>query len=285
MQPYVVKDGDFLLQLAFQMGFDADTVWNDPSNDDLRSIRADPNILLAGDLLHVPDPPDPSSQATNLTPGSTNNFVAADPPTFALTHTFVGDDTTSYASQAYTVQELAQLTGLQTDENGTATFQAPVTLQTATIVFTDSGESFTLAMGGMDPINTISGIFKRLQNLGYIDDDVAYDADDPLNNLGVMSLALQALKPSSDSPPYVPPPPDPSPASTPVPSSPGSTPPPSAPPSSTPPSGDDSGSNPGGSWCCWNHVPDDGKADTSGLAADGTLDDETTALLRSAYGC
>jgi hypothetical protein len=167
-----------------------------------------------------------------------------------------------------------------------------VTLQTVTIAFADSGESLTLTLGGMDPINTISGIFKRLQNLGYIDDDVQYDACDPLNNLGVMSLGLQALKPAPDSPPYVPPPPDAPPASSPAPSSPGSTPgnagstpPPSGPVSGAPPSGDDSGSDLAGSSCCWNHVPADGKSDTSGLAADGTLDDETTALLKTAYGC
>jgi hypothetical protein len=293
MQPYVIKDGDFLLQLAFQMGFDADTVWNDPSNADLQGLRSDPNILLPGDVLQVPDPPDPNTQAppATLTPGSTNNFVAADPPTVSLTHTFTGDDTTSYASMAYTVQELPQLTGLQTDENGTVTFQAPVTLQTTTIVFTESGDTWTLALGGMDPINTISGMFKRLQNLGYFDDDVQYDADNPLNNIGVIRPALLALKPPPDAPPAMADtlPPDSSPPSAP-PSVPGSTPPPSQPaPASGPPSsgaaaGDGSAPDAGSGWCCWDHEPD-GSPDPSGLAGDGTLDDETTALLKAAYGC
>jgi hypothetical protein len=36
MVPYVVRPGDYLLKLAHRHGFDVDTVWNDPGNDDLR---------------------------------------------------------------------------------------------------------------------------------------------------------------------------------------------------------------------------------------------------------
>ena len=49
-----------------------------------------------------------------------------------------------------------------------ATFQAPVTLSVATLTFTDSNETWTLRIGSLDPINTLSGIFQRLQHLGYI---------------------------------------------------------------------------------------------------------------------
>lgn len=166
MNPYVVKQGDFLLQLAYEFGFDADGVWNDPSNDEIRKARSEPNILFPGDLLHIPQANKPPVHS--LETGQTNSFVAPAAPTVTITQKFVDPDKDSYVSKAFTVQELDQLTGLSTDEDGTATFPAPLTLDVATIVFTESGETWKLLIGHMDPIETRSGIFKRLQNLGYI---------------------------------------------------------------------------------------------------------------------
>jgi hypothetical protein len=249
MQPYVVRQGEFLLQLAYKFGFDADSVWQDPQNASLVALRSDPNTLFPGDVLYVPTPP-PTAGAS-LKTGSTNNFVS-DAPTMTLTQQFAGPDPSMYASRAYTVQELTQLTGLTTDANGVATFSAPVTLTTATIVFGDTGETWTLGVGQMDPINTLTGIFKRLQNLGYIARDTLFDTNDPLSNLVVLRTGLVAFKaaqagadalPASSSPPSAPP------ASTP----PASTPPPSAPtappssgkgPASTPPYSAPPGSGP-----------------------------------------
>jgi hypothetical protein len=51
MQPYVVRENDFLLKIAFEFGFDADSVWNAPNNDDLRRLRPNPNQLFPGDVL------------------------------------------------------------------------------------------------------------------------------------------------------------------------------------------------------------------------------------------
>jgi hypothetical protein len=254
VRPWVIKQGDFLLQLANKFGFDADTVWQDPSNAQLRAIRPNPNILAPGDVLSIPDLPTQPPPMKSLAPGSTTTFVAPDPPIMTLTHKFVGIDPTTYASKAYTVQELDQLTGLESDANGVVTFQAPVTLSTATIVFTDTGESWALRLGAMDPMNTMSGIFMRLQGLGYITGDVSYDSDVPTNNLDVMRAALRALKAAQTSSGD-----GLAPASAPA----------SAPaPDSAPPSG-----------------PPSSPGDDAGLADDGSLDTDTEELLQNAYGC
>jgi hypothetical protein len=258
VQPYVIKRQDFLLRLAARFGFDADRVWQDPSNDDLRALRSDPNILLPGDLLYIPDPPLQPPPMTSLTLGSTNTFVASDPPTMTLTHKFLGDDPTTYASKAYTVQELDQLTGLTSNGDGVVTFEVPVTLDTATVVFTDTGESWPLSIGDLDPINSLSGIFQRLQHLGYIDAEIEYDASDWSSNLSVMRSALLLLAADNGE------------------AAPASSPPPSAPASSDPESAPESApaSSSGGSTGL-----------TGGLADDGTLDAETSSLLLNAYGC
>jgi hypothetical protein len=252
LQPYVIRQGDYLLSLAYQFGFDADTVWNDPQNAQLRQdghLSQDPNILNPTDTLYIPDQNVPPVMQS-LTTGATNTFVA-NIPTATLTQQFVGSDTTTYASKAYTIQELAELTGLTTDENGIATFQAPVTLDTATIEFTDTGKSWVLHIGHLDPISTLSGIFQRLQHLNYVAGSATLDP----NNLDLLRAGLEALKASQAS---------------------GSDATPDSTPASGPPSSPDSApaSNPNGA-----------NSGNSGLADDGTLDAATTALLLKVHGC
>ncbi len=202
VQPYVIKEGDFLVQLAHKFGFDADAVWNDPANADLKSLRPDPNILWPSDVLYIPEPSAPKLFA--LDTGSTNTFTSS-APTVTLTQRFVGADATTYAGKAFTVKELDQLTGLTTDGQGTATFPVPVTLDTVTITFTDSGETWVLGLGNLNPINTLSGVFQRLQNCGYITEDISYDPDTPTNNVGAIRMGLRALEASqpnaADTPP------------------------------------------------------------------------------------
>lgn len=164
MQPYVIKQGDYLALLAHRFGFDADTVWNDAANDALRQARPDPNILFPTDILYIPDQVDQEPVMLSLNMGTTNNFVApvsqvsvklrfVDPP---------------FASQGFTIQELPELTGLTTGADGSVTFPIPVTLETFTIAFTGSGATFDFKAGHLDPIGTLSGVLQRLQNLGYI---------------------------------------------------------------------------------------------------------------------
>src|SRR5580692_10180723 len=141
LEPYVIRRGDYLLSVAHKFGFDADTVWSDPANAKLRQLRPNQNLLYAGDILYIPNPKAPVMKTLEV--GATNTFTS-DPPTVTLTHQFVGVDETTYASKAYAVGELDFLTGLQTDGNGVATFPVPVTLDQATVTFTETGESYVL---------------------------------------------------------------------------------------------------------------------------------------------
>lgn len=295
MQPYIIRQGDHLSSVAYRCGFDADAVWNDPKNAQLRQVRPDPNILDPGDVLYIPDQDAPPVMKS-LTTGSTNAFVS-DAPTVTLTQQFIGPDATTYASRAYTIQELDQLTGLATDENGFARFPVPVTLATATLVFTDTGELWALRIGEMDPINTPLGIFKRLQNLGYLGLDVQFDSSSLANNLDVLRMGLRSLKASQTSNG------DDAPGS--ASSGPLSNPAPesdstrvgsyldAAPESDRGPASGTSGSPSSGS--TREGDPEPGSAppssansasvDDSGLGDDGTLDADTTTLLRKAHGC
>jgi hypothetical protein len=314
MEPYVIGDGDYLALLAYQQDFDADTVWNDPANDDLRARRADPNLLWPTDILHVPDQLNKTPVTHTLAPGSTTTFVST-PPTLPVAVKFTGADPSAYASKAYVVKELEDLTGLTTNGDGLATFEAPITLQAMTVVFTDSGESWRLKIGSMDPIDTLSGIWQRLQNLGYLDGDIELDPDnlDPLR--AALTTLKEIVKPDADDAPASAPPAPPGGggASEPV----GGSPSPSsidadptwdASSDSSPPSSDsgpDSIPGSAASAVAPSSSPDsagpDGSppdpgpgpdgdpatpppADDAGLSDDGTLQDDIKALLLQAHG-
>jgi hypothetical protein len=165
MQPYVIKQGDYLAKLACQFGFDADTVWSDPKNADLRKLRSDPNLLWPTDILYIPDQVNKQPVLKSLTTGTTNTFVS-DTPTVTVNLKFADAE---LASQPYTIPELPQLTGLTTRADGTATIAMPITQRVVTVVFTSDGTAFTCNVGHVDPINTLSGVIQRLQNLGFLD--------------------------------------------------------------------------------------------------------------------
>jgi N-acetylmuramoyl-L-alanine amidase len=255
LQPYIVKQGDHLAKLAYKFGFDADAVWKDPQNEQLRQqgyLSQDPNILNPTDMLYIPGDTPPTMHT--LTVGCTNTFVS-DAPSMTLTLKLVGQDSSRYSSRPYTIQELDQLSGLKTDGDGVLTFKAPVTLNVATVVFSDNGETWVLSIGHLDPIDTLSGVFQRLQNLGFLGGELNLEAV----NLDVLRLGLWALKASQSG-------------------SSNSSAPASAPaPDSAPESDSGADSTP----------PSSGNvaSDNAGLGDDGTLDAATTSLLLKAYGC
>lgn len=273
MQPYVIKQGDYLALLAYKYDFDADAVWNDPSNDELRQLRPNPNILWPTDVLHIPNQAKttPDSDAHNIATGQTNTF-ASDAPKVTVNVRFTDP---RFASQSCTVRELDSISGLTTDANGLVSFAAPVTLDVATLSFDSLGIECACKIGYLDPPNTLSGVFQRLQNLGYIPSEAQFNATD----LEPVRSGLRALKwatggadalaapPSADSPATTD---DNAPSAQDVGDAAADT---SAPPSSQ---SDPSAASQPPLTPTW-------RAD--GLSEDGTLDDATARLLLDTHGC
>jgi hypothetical protein len=280
VQPYVIKQGDYLALIAYRRGFDADTVWNDPSNDTLRGQRSDPNLLFPGDVLYVPDPPVAQPQGTSLQTGASNSFTSC-APTVQVNLKFVD---ASLASQAVTIPELPDMSGLTTGADGTLALTLPITLQTFSVAFPNDGPTFSCQVGDMNPLDTVSGIAQRLQNLGYLNPNGDYDSDD-LDAIRAALLLFQANQPGAEAPPGS----DPAPLSTTAPASspsstatpPASSPPPSQPDSSPAPSAP---SSPPSSSPSSPPPSSQGSSDNAGLADDGTLDDAIAQLLKTTHG-
>jgi hypothetical protein len=176
MHPYVIRQGDHLLRLATANRFDADVVWNDPANADLKKLRTTYNVLLPGDVIRLPKS-DPKWLALKV--GAENKFVAT-LTTCTIAHAFLnGDDGDSpLANLSYRVIGTGLPDGppLTTDGNGTATFDVAAYVDMVRVVF-DSGLAFDLRVGHLDPASSPTGCDQRLIQLGYI--DAPGEADDP----------------------------------------------------------------------------------------------------------
>jgi hypothetical protein len=174
MRPYVVRTGDHLPLLAARMGFDADSVWNDPKNADLKKLRGSPNILCAGDVLYVPDPAD--RNWLSVTPGTTNRFVGKVPKiTLSLAFSQGGK---AIAGEECVVRGLLPPNRFTTDGDGKLSLSVPVTTQILDVEFPKIPLVRRIMVGHLDPVTEPSGVIQRLRSLGYISPRTAISPSD-----------------------------------------------------------------------------------------------------------
>jgi hypothetical protein len=162
MKPYVIKQGDYLTKLAHLLGFDAQTVWNDGKNAELKAARSDPSMLQAGDVLFVPDEP---KKKLPLKPEEENKYVARVPK--VKVSVVVADDDEPVADEPYVIEGLGDEEEYTTDGQGTVSFEAPVHVREVTVRFKNRELAFRVGVGELDPIDTDSGVRMRLTQLGF----------------------------------------------------------------------------------------------------------------------
>ena len=186
MTPYIVRQGDYLAKLAFVKGFDADEVWNDPKNEDLKKLRPDPNILAPGDVLYIPEK---AKEPLPIEKGTENNYAATVPMiTVRLQLQRAGQP---LAQLAYSIEGLGRDVTDTTDGEGRLHFDVPVTLREVTVVLTESGTRYEVGVGDLNPHDELSGIRTRLAHLGYmehVDRSGDYD-EDALRYIGELALS------------------------------------------------------------------------------------------------
>lgn len=168
MIPYVVRQGEHLAQIAYRLGFDAKSAWNDPANDALRELRPNPDMLAPGDVLHVPRAD--AAAPLSLSTGSRNRFRVRVPT--VRVRVAIGRGGTLVRNERFEARPSADrgappLATGSTDGDGIAELEVPADVRHVRLTLPGRGLAFELRVGDLDPLETATGLRARLRQLGY----------------------------------------------------------------------------------------------------------------------
>lgn len=166
---YSVKPGDCITSIAFEHGFFWQTIWNDGANADLKSKRKDPNVLMEGDVVHIPDlRVRKASGATE----KTHKFKLKGVPAKFKLRLMLDDQPRK--GEPYRLNIDGQWLAGKTDQNGFLSHPLPPNAQSGTLIVGqgDAQDIYHLQFGGIDPLDTDDGLRGRLLNLGYGAEDL-----------------------------------------------------------------------------------------------------------------
>lgn len=171
-----MQGGECLSSISFQYGFFVDTLWNHPDNRDLKELRKDPTVLMAGDRLAIPDK---KEKTVSVASGATHRFCRKGVPALFSMRLMQGPR--PRANLAFVLEVDGQRTSGVTDLQGVLRVYISPSATSATLTLRDDGveECYQLALGHVDPISELSGVQARLQGLGFYHgevDGVAGDA-------------------------------------------------------------------------------------------------------------
>lgn len=162
------------MSLSERYGFFARTLWELPENAALRARRGRMDVLLTGDEVVIPDVR-PWSGAVDA--GERHVFRRKGvPAVFRLVLRARGRPRAHVGWRL--VAAGVEVTG-RTGADGLVTAHVPASASTGLLYLDDHASPLTLRFGHMDPLDTTSGVRKRLRNLSMTapdDDDLASPA-------------------------------------------------------------------------------------------------------------
>jgi hypothetical protein len=176
---HIVEAGEHLGSIAHRFGFaNFSVLWEHPANARLKALRKEPTLLASGDEVFIPDRV--RLVFERLTDSSHDFRINVD--TLTLTIRLLDLDGKPRKNTPVIVR-------VEEPENGAASRQSErklvtdadgnVTVGMATHVNSGSievdGVTLPLLIGGLEPIDTDSGITQRLRNLGYLPLDEELD--------------------------------------------------------------------------------------------------------------
>ncbi len=163
-EEYVVQQGDCLESIAYERGLLPNAVWNDARNEDLRQKRQNPNVLLAGDLLFVPD------KTLREVSGATeqrHRFRRKAVPAWFRVRLFRNGEPRTGLKYVLKIDD--QLYTGETDREGKIAQQITPDAQGGSIRLFENGrwEEYPIRLGYLDPADEAGGAWQRLSQLGY----------------------------------------------------------------------------------------------------------------------
>lgn len=175
MPAHTVRPGECLSSVADQHGFFWETLWNDPNNSGLRELREDPNTLVPGDLVHIPEQ---RQKAETRNTGALHRFRKRGIPAQIRLQLFDGETLRVNQEFTFIIDEAHRHTG-RTDSEGVLKVPIAPTARRGHLVVGPDQEEYVFDFGHLPPAETVAGAKSRLQNLGFYDGEVDDELDEP----------------------------------------------------------------------------------------------------------
>lgn len=164
-----VQPGDYVLKIATRNGFaDYHTLWNHPKNALLKQKRHNPNTLVPGDVLFIPDK---QQRQVSRSTGNTHHF-AISAPRVRLRIVLLIEGREPKQAECWWDAPGKNDT-LYSDGDGLIEQEIPVTLANGDLRVYDpestyeSAPMFHAKVGYLYPVEEPQGQMARLHNMGY----------------------------------------------------------------------------------------------------------------------
>ena len=160
---YVVRPGDCITSIAAAHGHFWQTLWNAPENADLKATRKDPNVLLTGDRVFIPEL---REKVESCAAESKHRFRKKGIPAKLRLRLLLGSKPRSDLAYTLTIDETT-FKGRTTSEGIVEAPLPPYAREGKLVLHAKGGdETMPLDLGAIEPIRSVLGVQQRLLNLG-----------------------------------------------------------------------------------------------------------------------
>lgn len=193
-ETYQVVAGDCLSSIAAIHGHFWETLWNHAENGALKSRRKDPNVLLPGDTVFIPDR---RVREADKADSKRHRFRRKGVPARFKLQVLLDDQPQS--GKKYELEVDGRVLKGSLDGQGMLDVALPPGARRGELRVGDGSEMevFELEFGQIDPIDTDSGVAGRLADLGYsVEPDLAEGVREfqTKNGLSVTGVVDQATR-------------------------------------------------------------------------------------------
>lgn len=165
MPDHVIEQGECFASVAVRYGFAWRTLWDHPSNAELKKKRRDPNVLAPGDVVFLPAK---EAHEESCATGKMHRFVFRG-FTEVLRIRLLDELDRPRSQLDYEIVIDGERRRGQTNKDGVLHEPIHPKCTEATLLFSRGEEEFEIALrlGHLDPLESVSGAQGRLASLSF----------------------------------------------------------------------------------------------------------------------
>lgn len=158
----MVREGECISSIAYEVGHHWETIWDDGGNSELRANRSSPYTLRQGDLVHVP--PLRRKDESGATEMRHRFRRLGAPEKFRVRLCQFGKPRSNLS---YTLMVDGTLFSGVTDAEGLVEQLIPPNAKRGKLIISQD-EQYDVQLGALDPVSEEAGVLARLVNLEYL---------------------------------------------------------------------------------------------------------------------